>query len=49
MFAGGLANIISLSVTGESVKCSWSVGFPLLELAQKAGGACLARKGSYAF
>lgn len=49
MFAGGLANITSLSVTGESVKCSWSVGFPSLEPAQKAGGACLTRKGNYAF
>lgn len=48
-FAGGPANIMSLSVIRESVKCCWSVGFPSLELARKAGGACLARKGNYAF
>lgn len=49
MFAGGLANIMSLSIIRESVKCCWSVGFPSLEPARKAGGACLARKGNYAF
>lgn len=48
MFAGGLANVMSLSVIRESVKCSWS-GFPSLEPAGKAGRACLARKGNYAF
>lgn len=48
MFAGGLANVMSLSVIGESVKCSWS-GFPALEPAGKTGRACLARKGNYAF
>lgn len=30
MLAGGLANVMSLSVIRESVKCSWS-GFPSLE------------------
>lgn len=49
MFAGGLADIMSLSVIAESVKCSWSVGFPSLEPTWKAGGACLARKDNYAF
>lgn len=48
MFAGGLTNVMSLSIIRESVKCSWS-GFPSLEPAGKAGGACLARKGNYAF
>lgn len=30
MLTGGLANVMSLSVIRESVKCSWS-GFPSLE------------------